>query len=255
MVDDGEIRDAIRKIWDYSSISYDGNPGHGIITGEESTAWKNELSRNLHHGSLKVLDIGCGTGAIALLFAEMGHQVTGFDLSVGMMTKARKKAEERNLTLELLSGDAEHLPFGDGSFDVVVNRHLLWTLPHPDIALKDWHRVLKQGGRILIIDGVWDDKSLISYIKIRISSGFTRLFEPHNTHHRSYDQTIRSTLPYGGGVPEEVTLKYLNDVGCIHLDTRNLMYIRELYQSALPWYRRCAQGKSYYIITSAKDER
>lgn len=91
---------------------------------------------------------------MSLLCADMGHQVTGLDLSGEMLAQARKKAEVSRLTLELLTGDAEHLPFCDESFDVIINRHHLWTLPHPEIALKDWYRVLKPGERVLIIDGV-----------------------------------------------------------------------------------------------------
>lgn len=253
MMNDSETRDTIRKIWDYSSISYDSNPGHGIFSEEEKTAWTRELGLNLPPGPLRILDAGCGTGAMALLFAGMGHQVTGIDLSREMLTKARKKADEKSLTLELQAGDAEYLPFADRSFDVVVNRHLLWTLPHPETALNEWHRVLKPGGRVFIIDGVWDDNSLLSRMKIRISSGMARIFEPHNTHQRSYDTRIRASLPYAGGVPEGITLNLLKDAGFIHQGTRNLMYIRELHKPILPWYKRLAQGKSYYIIVSVKN--
>ncbi len=251
-MDHREFRDTVRKTWDSSSFSYDGNPGHGITTQEEKTAWKQELCRDLPPGPLMVLDVGCGTGAMALLFGEMGHRVTGIDLSREMIVKVRKKAETSNYYLGLLTGDAEQLPFGDGSFEVVVTRHLLWTLPHPETALKDWHRVLKPGGRVLVIDGVWDDKSLLSWLKIRFSSGMARIFEPGNTHHRSYGPEIRRSLPFGGGVPEETTLKYLVEAGFVHVRTRDLMYIRALYRSELPWYRRFAQGRSYYIITSMK---
>jgi hypothetical protein len=104
----------------------------------------------------------------------------------------------------------------------------------------------------LIIDGVWDDNSVLSRTKIWISSGMTRIFEPGNTHHRSYDQTMRCMLPYGGGVPEEKTLAYLGRAGFVHLHSRDLMYIRDLYKPDLPWYKRLVQGRSYYIIASKK---
>ena len=128
---DHEIKDAIRKSWDLSSVKYDDSPGHGVWSEEEKTAWKQELSRNLPGSPLKVLDAGCGTGVMGLLFAEMGHQVTGVDLSEGMMTRAREKAFAQKLSVELIRGDVENLPFINESFDVVVNRHLVWTLPHP----------------------------------------------------------------------------------------------------------------------------
>lgn len=169
-----------------------------------------------------------------------------------MIAKARKKAEVSKLTLELRTGDAEHLPFGDESFDVIISRHLLWTLPHPEIALKDWHRVLIPGGRVLIIDGVWDDKRLLTWVKMSISSGMTRIFEPDTARRKSYDRTLRSRLPHDGGVPKEIIQAYLERVGFFNMQFRDLRYILEMQRSQLPWYRRLTSGKSYYIIASTK---
>lgn len=250
MMDDHEVRETVRTVWDRSSTTYDDNPGHGIGTGEEKEAWKRELSRDLPSSPLRVLDVGCGTGAMGLLFAEMGHRVTGIDLSEGMMEKAREKAEERNLFLDLRTGDAEHLLFSDDSFDLIVTRHLIWTLPHPEIALRDWHRVLVPGGRLLVIDGIWDDHRLRTRAKMGISSGMTRVFEQENTHRRSYDRALRSRLPYGGGVPLESMQALLGRTGFLPLHVRDLLYIRDLHRSQLPWYKRLAQGKTYYIVTS-----
>jgi SAM-dependent methyltransferase len=80
---DHEIKDTVRRSWDHSSGRYDSCPGHGIGTEEEKVAWKRELTRNLTESPLRVLDVGCGTGAMALLFAEMGHQVMGGALPGG----------------------------------------------------------------------------------------------------------------------------------------------------------------------------
>lgn len=95
----------------------------------------------------------------------MGYQVTGVDLSTAMMKKARMKAEESNLSLNLIQGDAECLPFQDEIFDIIVNRHLIWALISPEIALQEWHRVLKKGGKILIIDDVWNDRNIMTRVK------------------------------------------------------------------------------------------
>ena len=190
---DHEIKEAVRKSWDQSSVMYDNCPGHGIWTEEEKNAWKQELARNIRESPQRVLDVGCGTGVMGLLFAEMGHQVTGVDLSEAMMEKAREKSYAQNLSIELMTGDAEHLPFEDGSFDVVINRHLVWTLPHPEIALEEWHRVLKKGGVVLIIEGIWKDNSVSIRAKRIVSDGLAKIFG--HTHGGHYDEKLKKPAP------------------------------------------------------------
>ena len=247
---DPDIKDKIRKSWDQSSDLYDSCSGHGIGTGEEEVAWKQELSRDLPEPPLRVLDVGCGTGVMALLFAGMGHHVTGVDLSEDMMAKARGKADAQNLQIELKNGDAEHLPFDDGSFDVVVNRHLLWTLPHPELALREWHRVLKNGGVVLIIEGVWKDRSFKVRAKRILSDGLARIFGHRHGGH--YDPELRSQLPYDGGVPEETIISELEHAGFTGIRVRDLMYIREIQKRRQPWYERFAPARTYYIVAAMK---
>src|SRR5206468_6300757 len=67
--------------------------------------------------------------------------------------RARDKAAAQGLAVRFEPADAEHLPYPDGSFDLVISRHVLWTLPHPEEALDEWLRVLRPGGRLAIIDG------------------------------------------------------------------------------------------------------
>lgn len=247
---DHEIKDAIRKSWDTSSAKYDSCPGHGIGTGEEKIAWMEELNRNLPEPPLRVLDVGCGTGAMGLLFAEMGHQVTGVDLSKRMMAKAREKAYAQNLSVELKVGDAEHLPFKDGSFNVVVNRHLLWTLPHPEIALEEWHRVLKKGGVVLIIDGVWTGRRFSIRAKRMVSDGLAKIFG--HSHGGHYDKILRSQLPYDGGVPKEMMISEVKHTGFTDICFRDVMYIREILKPQQPWYQKFAPGETYYILAATK---
>ena len=251
-MNDPELKEAIRKVWDLSSASYDNIPGHRIGTMNEKNAWKQELVRDLPHTFTRVLDIGCGTCVIGLLFAEMGYTVTGLDLSREMMVKARKTADDNGFPIDFQAGDAEHLPFRDNSFDIIVIRHLLWTLPDPDMALKEWFRALVPGGKILIIDGVWNDESLKTRAGIAISYRIARIFEPERLHPVSYSKAVRDLLPHGGGVPETTMLTYLWRAGFSDIHSRDLAYIRELQRSQLPWYRRIAQGRSYYIASAEK---
>jgi ubiquinone/menaquinone biosynthesis C-methylase UbiE len=247
---DSEIREAVRKSWDLSSTRYDSCPGHGIGTVGEKAAWKQELFRDLPQLTQKVLDAGCGTGVIGLLFSEIGHEVNGVDLSERMLLTARGKANEQNLSFEPWKADAEHLPFHDRSFDVVVTRHLLWTLPHPGPALEEWHRVLKEGGRLLIIDGVWDDGSLSVRVKRFLSNGLSKI--SGDTHGGHYDNNLRAQLPYGGGVPGEALVTEVEQAGFTGISCRDIMHIRDMQKLQQPWYRRFAQGRTYYLLTAIK---
>ncbi|HWQ65782.1 MAG TPA: methyltransferase domain-containing protein [Methanospirillum sp.] len=190
---------------------------------------------------------------MSLLFAEMGYQVTGVDLSGAMIEVARRKAEESGLSIDMGMADAEYLPYGDESFDVIVNRHLLWTLLSPETALQDWHRVLKKGGRVLIIDGVWNDRSLMILIKRWISDGLIMIFEPGGTHHCPSFRSLLEQLPHGGGMSPEILETYLTHAGFSTISFRGLMRIRKIQKSRLPWYRRIALGNLYYFLTAFKN--
>jgi SAM-dependent methyltransferase len=98
----------------------------------------------------RLLDVGCGPGTITARAAERGAQVVGLDLAGGMLDLGR----ERHPHLELVEGDAEHLPFPDGSFDAVVGGFVLNHLPAPERAIAEAARVLAPGGRLAV--AVWD---------------------------------------------------------------------------------------------------
>jgi 2-polyprenyl-3-methyl-5-hydroxy-6-metoxy-1,4-benzoquinol methylase len=130
---ESRIKEAISQKWDCSSDAYDSHHGHGIKSADEREAWKSLLNGVLGGRSLSILDVGCGTGEISLLLAEMGHAVTGLDLSDKMLERARLKAESLGYAVVLQKGDAEDPPFAEGTFDAVINRHVLWTLPNPAV--------------------------------------------------------------------------------------------------------------------------
>ncbi|BBO89604.1 class I SAM-dependent methyltransferase [Desulfosarcina ovata] len=154
MIYETDLKGVIATRWSIRARTYDLSPGHGIHSEREKQAWVNILSAALDHKTnLTVLDVGTGTGALALLLAEMNHNVVGIDLSEKMLARAHNKARTASLNADFKIGDAESPPFEKESFDAIVCRHLLWTLPNPERAVDAWRDVLKPGGRIVIIDG------------------------------------------------------------------------------------------------------
>jgi ubiquinone/menaquinone biosynthesis C-methylase UbiE len=101
---------------------------------------------------LNILDVGTGPGVMAFILAELGHRVTAIDLAPGMLDQARSNAQRLNLSVDFQQGDAEVLSFPQASFDGLISRLVLWNLPNPAKALTEWARVLKPGGKLLIID-------------------------------------------------------------------------------------------------------
>jgi ubiquinone/menaquinone biosynthesis C-methylase UbiE len=148
------VKQQVAAHWNRRAAHFDADFGHSIGSPEERAAWDRVLDLFLpRRGPLDALDIGCGTGFLSLELAVRQHRVTGVDFAPAMLALARQKAAQRNLTIGFEEADAEQLPYARGSFDLAVSRHLLWTLPHPEAAIDEWIRVLRPGGRLVVVDG------------------------------------------------------------------------------------------------------
>ena len=104
----------------------------------------------------RVLDVGSGAGTDSLLAALMvGPEgtVTGIDMTPEMLEKGRAGAAELGLeNVTFVEGEAERLPFGDASFDVVISNGVIDLVPDKDAVFSELHRVLAPGGRLQIAD-------------------------------------------------------------------------------------------------------
>jgi SAM-dependent methyltransferase len=139
--------------WDAEAATFDDEPDHGLRDPEVREAWAERLGAWLPVRASDVLDLGCGTGSLSLLAAEQGHRVTGVDLSPAMIERARAKLAGRAAVF--LVGDAAAPPVGEERFDVVLVRHVLWALPDPARVLRQWCGLLRPGGRLVLVEGVW----------------------------------------------------------------------------------------------------
>ena len=111
-----------------------------------------QAARLVRHAGVRpgqrVLDIGCGTGVVAVTAARHDAQVTGLDLTPQLLERARENSRIAGVTVEWLEGDAESLPFEDTSFDVVLSQFGHMFAPRPEVALAEMLRVLKPGGTL-----------------------------------------------------------------------------------------------------------
>jgi ubiquinone/menaquinone biosynthesis C-methylase UbiE len=145
----------VRRYWDDFAAEYDQAPDHGLLDSDIRAAWKDLLRTWLPSRPARVADLACGTGSLAVLAAELGHQVSGVDLSGEMVARARAKTAPFGSAVEVVQGDAGSPPLAAGEFDVVLARHILWTLPDPTAALRSWVELLRPGGRLVLVEGRW----------------------------------------------------------------------------------------------------
>ncbi|GBQ01925.1 methyltransferase domain-containing protein [Streptomyces spongiicola] len=158
--------------WDAAADTFDEEPDHGLRDPGVRRAWAERVRHWLPPDPSDVLDLGCGTGSLALLAAEQGHRLTAVDLSPRMADAARRKLA--GTTAEVLTGPAERPPVGGRRFDVALARHVLWALPDPEAALAHWASLLRPGGRLVLVEGVWGGSGLPAARLIRALGPLSR---------------------------------------------------------------------------------
>ena len=146
-----EIEQRVKNYWTARSHDF-GTVRRNELGSDMGARWRQELRAHLPDGKLRILDVGTGTGFFAILLAELGHCVTGIDLTPAMLEEARETAAQLGIRAEFTQMNAQELTFSDNSFDVVLSRNLTWTLPDPEKAYSEWCRVLKPGGILMNFD-------------------------------------------------------------------------------------------------------
>jgi len=150
------LKEEIRAYWSSRAASFDQQVGHAIKSEAELAAFQSLLRQAFGTESRDVLDLACGTGEITRALLSLNHRVTALDFSEAMLERARAK---HGKAARFRLGDAERLLDEDASYDAAITRHLVWTLTDPEAALSEWFRVLRPGGRLLVIDGDWVNRT------------------------------------------------------------------------------------------------
>ena len=123
----------------------------------------------------RVLDAGCGDGALACAAASHGAQVTGIDADAAMLAAARSRAAMAKLSASFSAGRVERLPFPDGSFDVVASITVLCFVSDAALAVREMARVLRPGGRLILGElGRWSTWAAIRCARAWLGSATWR---------------------------------------------------------------------------------
>jgi ubiquinone biosynthesis O-methyltransferase len=138
------------------------------VLGQITDALEQDLVLELvgSPSGLRILDVGCGDGILALELSRRGAHATGVDVSERMIAAARKRAERHEDTVGFEIGKAEALPFESDSFDVVVAITVLCFIEDAAGAMREMARVLKPGGRLIVGElGTWSSWAAVRRIK------------------------------------------------------------------------------------------
>ncbi|GBC62006.1 class I SAM-dependent methyltransferase [Desulfonema ishimotonii] len=172
-----KIKFSIRRYWNWRSQTY----GHDADKSPDvADRWASALRQLVSEApGSRALDIGTGTGQCAAYLARSGFDVTGIDLSEEMVARAGAHARQYRLPIRFQTGDAEAPDFPDSTFDVVVARNLLWTLPRPERALREWRRILRPDGILVVSDGFWMNTTWRRAYRLAFNA-FRRMFGKGN---------------------------------------------------------------------------
>lgn len=150
-----ELNNRIKNYWEGEAQGY-SKAIEDELAGFARQAWPDLILEYApRKDCLDILDIGTGPGFFPIVLSQAGHKVTGVDLTENMIELARHNLDREGVSAKLLTKDCQDLKFPDNSFDLVVCRNLTWTLDNPPRAYREWHRVLRPGGRVLIFDACW----------------------------------------------------------------------------------------------------
>lgn len=252
MLDQLEQKQVVKDYWEHRSSTFDDSPGHVLSSEKEKKAWKNLLEKKLGSAN-RVLDVGAGTGFLSFILAEMGYEVVGVDVSRNMIDRAKEKAENKRLKIDFRVDDAEKLSFEDNSFDAVVNRAVLWTLPDPEKAVREWKRVLKPDGKLCFflhepLTGIGNNA------RKQLSNLLVLLLERRNPWNSLYNGS-KGKLPFNGGVEPATVVDLLEKVGFEQISTESTDEIRELKRENLSFPYKIAQNHSQYCYSALKLNR
>ncbi len=193
-----DMRRAARTHFDKWAHGYDTSRLNELVFFPTIRVCQEEIARWQHlrgQRSYRLLDVGCGTGRLVHLLARQpeAEQLVGLDYSPVMVGKLAAKMAENGLAdkVHAVVADSERLPFADQSFDVITCCNSFHHYPHQLAVIRGFHRVLRPGGLLLLVDGFRDN--VIGWIVFDVGVATVE----RNVHHAPWSE-VRSMINAAG---------------------------------------------------------
>ncbi|WP_269583491.1 class I SAM-dependent methyltransferase [Roseibium sp. Sym1] len=224
------LKDEICDYWSGRAATFDQSVSHWIEPRHGLPEWQRlvrgacALPPGGDLAGWQVLDIACGTGEISQVLTSLGASVTGLDFSETMLGLARRKLAGKDWRYVLSDAEAMVL-IEENTFDFAITRHLAWTLTNPQTAYGEWFRVLKPGGRLLVVDGNFRaPKGFYQRLRNWLAD---RLSAPRPAQgDRARHEAILDRLPYGDGLDAG---RLASDLQAAGFDIAGQLPVRPLY--------------------------
>lgn len=176
----------VENFWNKSSKQYAENVSNEI-SGQKAEQWRSYILSEIGEDTpLNILDVGTGPGFFPVILSSKHRKVTGIDLTEGMIRQANEMFRHFGINAEALLMDCQNTSFDDESFDCIICRNLVWTIEDPKKAYREWYRLLKPGGQLLVFDGSWYIHHFDEEQKKRFETKAKELWEKYQIEAHSY---------------------------------------------------------------------
>ena len=213
---DRPVQQAIDGYWDRRADSYHEFQETRMAIPEIRSTWAAVWAEALPAPPATVLDVGCGTGHVAMLLTEEGYEVVGLDASPAMVERAKRTAAAMDRPPRFEVADAVDPGQRHNDVDAITCRYLLWTLREPTRALTAWRRLLRPGGRLAAVDAIWFPDGLDA------GPGGPWDFAD------AYDDRVAAELPLAAATTMDDAVEVVRAAGWVDVEIRPLQQLVDL---------------------------